>query len=176
VTYGSGGDPAESVVVADVNGDGRADLLVSNNASSNIGVLLGSGDGTFQAVTTYCSGGYFAAAGTGGGLAVADVNGDGKPDLLMASCAANGIDGVVGVLLGNGDGTFQSAVTYGSGGSYPVSIAVADVNGDGKPDLAVTSPGSNTVGCFSAKATARSRRQSRMGLVTRIPRPWRLRM
>lgn len=94
MTYGSGGDPAESVVVADVNGDGRADLLVSNNAGGNIGVLLGNGDGTFQPVTTYCSSGYFDAAGTGGGLAVADVNGDGKPDLLMASCAANGIDGV----------------------------------------------------------------------------------
>jgi hypothetical protein len=47
-----------------VNGGGRADLLVSNNASSNIGVLLGNGDGTFQPVTTYGSGGYFDAAGT----------------------------------------------------------------------------------------------------------------
>ena len=46
-------------------------------------------------------------------------------------------NGTVGVLLGNGDGTFQTAVTYGSGGYWANSVAVADVNGDGKPDLLV---------------------------------------
>jgi hypothetical protein len=139
VTYGSGGYEALSVAVADVNGDGKPDLVVANCGSSiycpkgTVGVLLGNGDGTFQAAVTYSSGGPETTS-----VAVADVNGDGKPDLVVANAVAlpNG-DGSVGVLLGNGDGTFQTAVAYDSGGNDAVSIAVADVNGDGKPDLVV---------------------------------------
>jgi len=73
------------------------------------------------------------------------VNGDGKPDLVAANYLSNN----AGVILGNGDGTFQTAVTYGSGGSvYLYSVAVADVNGDGKPDLLAANCGcdNGTVG------------------------------
>jgi hypothetical protein len=101
--------------------------------------LLGSGNGTFQPAVTYGSGGYYAFS-----VAVADVNGDGKPDLVAGNACetvdANDLcigSGDVGVLLGNGDGTFHSAVAYGSGGDTAFSVAVADVNGDGKPDLVV---------------------------------------
>ena len=141
--FGSGGLNAYSVAVADVNKDGKPDLLVANGcvdsncANGTVGVLLGNGDGTFQAAVAYGSGGYAAVS-----VAVADVNGDGKLDLVVANlcassseCLANG--GVVSVLLGNGDGTFQAAVAYRSGGYEAESVAVADVNGDGKPDLLV---------------------------------------
>jgi hypothetical protein len=149
VTYFSGGNLADSVAVADVNGDGKPDLLVSNLVSSNVGVLLGNGDGTFQPATIYSSGGFLDAAGAQ--LAVSDVNGDGRPDLVVVSCASDGIEGLLGVLLGNGDGTFQSAVIYSSGGSFPLSIGVRDVNNDGKPDLAVTNTNSNTLGVLLGK-------------------------
>jgi hypothetical protein len=141
VVYLSGGGFASSVAVADVSGDGKPDIVVAN--SDTVGVLLGNGDGTFQTAVTYSSGGYEANS-----VAIADVNGDGKPDLLVANLCANSncTTGSVGVLLGNGNGTFQTAVPYGSGGYEASSVAVADVNGDGKPDLAVANNGSTTVG------------------------------
>jgi hypothetical protein len=153
VSYVSGGADAFSVAVADVNGDGKPDLLVANCgpvgtpdcpvANGVVGVLLGNGDGTFQPVVTYDSGGVGAVW-----AAVADVNGDGKPDLLVANqcgTAANCSDGSVGVLLGNGDGTFHAATTYDVG--YDIySLAVSDINGDGKLDVMVTSAGNSRVG------------------------------
>ena len=127
VTYNSGDGDAWSVAVADVNSDGRLDLVVANNLSSAVGVLLGNGDGTFQSAVSYPTG-----AQGGMWVAIADVNGDKKMDLLVAAAS-----GAVGVLMGNGDGTFQPAVDYAAGGSQAISVTVADVNGDGKPDLLV---------------------------------------
>src|SRR5438128_2134197 len=139
--FSSGGFSANSVAVADVNGDGKPDLLVANfctaapcEGDGNVGVLLGNGDGTFQPVVIYGSGAQNAVS-----IAVADVNSDGKPDVLVTNnCATSTCDAsAVGVLLGNGDGTFQAAVDYPSGGLSPSSVVVGDVNGDGKPDLLV---------------------------------------
>jgi hypothetical protein len=75
-----------------------------------------------------------------GAVAVGDFTGDGTPDLAVANAGS----GTVSVLLGNGDGSFQTAVNYDVGG-FPTSVAVGDVNGDGLPDLAVANSGSNTV-------------------------------
>jgi len=148
VTYNSGGSAAGMVAVADVNGDGKPDIIVANTCSvgtpspstctspvGSMGVLLGNGDGTFQAASTYETSGPMNA------FAVADVNGDGKPDLVVAECTTNTCaTGKVEVLLGNGAGGFQSSAIYPVVGFGPGSIAVADVNGDGIPDLLVASP------------------------------------
>jgi hypothetical protein len=140
VTYRSGGSGDFSVAVGDVNGDGKPDLVVTNSCACDLGVavLLGNGDGTFQTAVTYNSGGAFADS-----IAIADVNDDGIPDLVVAnecgnfsnnSCSGTAESGV-GVLLGNGDGTFRAPLTFLTGGTFLQSVVVADVDGDGRPDL-----------------------------------------
>jgi hypothetical protein len=123
-------------LVADVNGDGRLDVVTARPFYNTVGVLLGNGDGAVGRQHTF-------AAGLGFGpqtVAVVDVNGDGKPDLVTA----NTYDNAVGVLLGNGDGTFGAQHNFAVG-SDPVSLAVADVNGDGQPDLVTANIADSTV-------------------------------
>jgi hypothetical protein len=150
-TYGSGGLSPLALAVANL-GNGHIDVIVANQcaadcSSSNVGVLVGNGDGTFQTVVTYPSGGLFPDS-----VAIADVNRDGKPDVIVAnsSTSLNVDNGNVGVLLGNGNGTLQTAITYGSGAFGAASVAVADVNGDGKLDLVVANCSGTASSCIGA--------------------------
>src|SRR5881397_3916039 len=77
-------------------------------------------------------------------VAVGDFNGDGRLDLAVTNASSYDVPGTVSVLLGNGDGTFQSALSFAAG-SNPLSVAVGDVNGDGRLDLAVANYYSNDV-------------------------------
>src|SRR5439155_11203383 len=107
--YAVGANPS-SVAMGDFNGDGRPDLAVANYGSNkqndDVSVLLGNGDGTFQAARTFLTG-----SANPEFVVVDDFNGDGRPDLAVdSSSSANG-----SVLLGNGGGTFQAARTVVSG-------------------------------------------------------------
>jgi len=136
VSYGTGsGTGPAFVAVGDFNHDGKLDLAVANSNSSNVSVLLGNGDGTFQTAVNYDVGGAPTS------IAVGDFNHDGKLDLAVA-VPVPGPSTYVSVLLGNGDGTFQTAVNYNAPYA-PDAVAVGDFNGDGNLDLVVGNRSSN---------------------------------
>jgi hypothetical protein len=119
------------LVAADLNGDGKADVVGILN--STLAVYISNGDGTFTAGASY-------NLSSSGALALGDFNGDGKPDVVISTGGDYLSEGQVIVFLGNGDGTFQPAKV--SGGAYgTASIVVADFNGDGKSDLAMSGCG-----------------------------------
>jgi hypothetical protein len=133
VDYATDGGTPSTVVVRDFNGDGIFDLAVRNQGSNTISVLLGNGDGTFQSAVSFPTGRYTSR------VAVGDFNGDGTLDLVTT----NSRDNTVSILLGNGDGTFQGHVDYATG-SAPLSLAVGDFNGDGMLDVVTGNTAANT--------------------------------
>jgi len=138
VPYAAGAG-ASPIAATDLNGDGKLDLVVVNvDPNGDLAVLLGNGDGSFQPATHYA---VDQNAAPYYGFAVGDLNGDGRPDVVVSE-TGNHIDGVA-VFLGNGDGTLTLAHSYMvSGGLW--SLAISDVTLDGLPDIIVS------VGTFGA--------------------------
>lgn len=139
VTYATGGaagNEPRSVAVGDFNGDGRPDLA-HTNFLGGVSVRLNDGTGAFPTSTTY------GAGSEPNAVAVGDLNGDSKLDLAVANRSGSSVS----VLLGNGDGTFVAAVNFSTGafGSNPYSVAVGDLNADGRLDLAVANVGTDNV-------------------------------
>jgi hypothetical protein len=128
------GDVPGWVAIGDLNSDGRPDLVVANNDSDNVSVLLNNGDGTFAAQVKY-------AAGYGPiSVAIADLDRDGELDLAVANQPTENVS----VLLNNGDGTFATQIRY-SAGDGPRSVAIGDLDDDGDLDLATANLDSDDV-------------------------------
>ena len=148
--------PSSGIVTGDFNRDGKLDMAVSNVSNpdtapeaSSISILLGMGDGTFQAPVTYGLPNNTNPAS----ILVADFDGDGKADLAIPS-GNGGQEGgapfenlgplsAIYIFLGNGDGTFQVQEGYSPAANNvgeAVALAVGDFNGDGKPDLVSLGP------------------------------------
>jgi len=134
-----------ALVAGDFNGDGILDLAV--DIGNKLTVLLGNGDGTFTAAGSTTLG----FSNQPNSIAVADLKGEGKLDLVAVGAreAASGLTATIQILLGNGDGTFQSPSTITTSSQTIDAVAVGDFNGDGKPDLATTNCGASVsdVGC-----------------------------
>ena len=132
---------SQGVFAADFNNDGKLDLAVTDN-NFGITILIGNGDGTFTQP------GAVLATGNSPNfkLAVADLNGDGKLDIAVGNYS----DNTVSILLGNGDGTFQTQTTVAAG-SGPRATFTGDFNGDGKPDILLTNGAGATVSVLLGK-------------------------
>ena len=142
------GIDVRSVAVGDVNGDGIPDLVVAQGgqipgdsaaptASPSVGVMLGKGNGTFgpdQSFTVGTVGNL--GLGNPNTVALGDFNGDGKLDI-----ATGNVDGSIGILLNNGNGTFRALPDALAGGLSITSLVVGDFNGDGKLDVVAAEPG-----------------------------------
>jgi hypothetical protein len=142
-------DSPFSLAAGDFNGGGKLDLATGDwtcfsegsCGEGNVSILLGNGDGTFQPAVGY-------GAGRAGPRSVTtgDFNGDGKLDLAVGgfTCASSDFCGHgVSVLLGNGDGSLQTAINYGTAFGSGPGFTAGDFNGDSKLDLAVVGPGSS---------------------------------
>jgi FG-GAP-like repeat len=122
------------VIAGDFNGDGKLDLILySSPLPITLYFLAGNGDGTFKAPQQIAS--FPTAIGCGGGqedLQLGDFNGDGKLDLAFCDQSQ------IGIMLGNGDGTFQSAIFYTAGTQQQFTYTIGDINSDGNQDLLVS--------------------------------------
>lgn len=133
VDYPTGTNPS-TVVTSDFNGDGKLDLAVLDGSGATVSILTGNGDGTFKSHVEY------PAALSGTSLIFGDYNGDGIPDLAVldtqctnGACATSGS---VNVLLGNGDGTFQSALDFAAGTSPTQLATTVDPSGNNHTGIA----------------------------------------
>jgi len=130
----TGQNPAD-VGTGDFNGDGIADLVVTNQGESTVSIYLGKADGTFQPKRDVIVGANPRY------VLVADLNGDGLADLALTGGAPNA---TVSVLLSNGDGTFTPTGSFATGFG-PSRAATGDLNGDGKADLVIANESATTV-------------------------------
>jgi len=151
------GSHPESVVIADLDGDGKPDLAVANLYDNTISVFRNTSTSGSITTGSFASKVDFTTGSVPEAVAIGDLDGDGKPDLAVV----NGNSGTVSVLRNTATsgsittGSFASKIDFATG-SNPFNVAIGDLDGDGKPDLAVANYGSNTVSVLQNTATSGS--------------------
>ena len=142
-TFATGSGP-QSAVIVDINNDGKADAVVTNGNEGTVSVLLnttapGATTLTFAARQTFATGSDPIS------VKVADINGDGKPDLVIANDGSNSLSVLLNTTTpGSSTFTFAAQQVFPMGVG-PTSVSIADVNGDGKPDVIVTNLDDNNI-------------------------------
>ncbi len=149
-----GKHPYQRVRVADLNGDGRTDIISPNLEGDNVTILLSDGTGNFRQP----AGSPVPCGDSPFNVAVGDVNADGKPDLAIVNSPSStsdrsGQDGLT-ILIGDGLGTFtKMAGSPFVTGKFPNIPAIGDVNGDGVADVAVSNPDGDKILVFAMSRT-----------------------
>ena len=121
---------SQCICVGDLNNDNISDIVRTHTDSDSVGVLLGYGNGSFAMTTNYSTG----IGSKPYWITLGDINGDNRSDIVSANTGNNSF----GILLGNGDGTFATVVTYSTTtATSPYAIALGDINNDNYLDLIV---------------------------------------
>jgi hypothetical protein len=143
------GDNPFSVAIGDLDGDGKPDLAVANQGSATVSVYRNTSTSGSIAAGSFAANVDFATGSTPRSVAIGDVDGDGKPDLAVANQGSNTVSvyrntSTSGLIVA---GSFAAKVDFTTG-TNPRSVAIGDLDGDGKPDLAVANSGSATVSVY----------------------------
>jgi len=150
IDYATGSSP-KSVSFGDIDGDGKPDMIVTNSGDTSVSVFRNTstfGNVSFAAKVDFTTG------GSPWSVSVGDLNGDGKPELAVA----NRVSWTISVLRNNSTSgviSFLPKVDFATGPS-PYSVSIGDLDGDGKPDMAVANSGSNTASVYKNTSTSGS--------------------
>ena len=159
VDFTTGANPASIVAVADIDGDGKPDLIVVDRSTNTFSVLRNTSTAGNITAASFATKIDFATDSTPSSVAVGDLDGDGKPDIVITSLFPNKISIYRNTsTVGSIDNTSLAAQVdfVADTISLPTSVAIADLDGDGKPDLAVTNSYGNTVCILKNTATVGS--------------------
>jgi hypothetical protein len=156
VDFSTGSNPC-GIIVVDIDGDGKMDLAIANNASSTMSILKNKSTTGYITTGSFASKIDFTTGSQPRYLTYSDIDGDGKPDLAVTNQNGSSISvfrntSVSGSIT---TGSLSAKVDF-TGGSSPTGIASGDLDGDGKPDLAVANAGSNSVSIFRNTSTSGS--------------------
>ena len=156
VDFTTGSNPAGLIAVADIDGDGKADLVVVNRSTNTFSVLRNTSINSQPAFATKVD---FSTDSTPSAVAIGDLDGDGKPDIVITNMFTNKISVYRNSAVSGSITTSSLAAQVSFIAdtlSLPTSVSIGDLDGDGKPDLAITNSYNNTVSILKNRSKAGS--------------------